>query len=143
MDGDDVIEQVLLLKEDAATRVQTIKTATASKMQELGTAGQRLMQAAEKRVAERIVIEEGGNASKPKRHSLSTLLEKEQEDAAERRILEAQKAELHREELQLRRAELKQQRRQHGMLLEQMQHQTAQTETLMKLLTTAISKNAE
>ncbi|KAG7376812.1 hypothetical protein PHYPSEUDO_012690 [Phytophthora pseudosyringae] len=50
-DDDDVLEHVLLLKEDAATRVQTKKAATAAKTQELETAGQRLMQAAEQRCA--------------------------------------------------------------------------------------------
>ncbi|KAE9013013.1 hypothetical protein PF005_g9439 [Phytophthora fragariae] len=98
-DDDDVLEQLMRLEDNAIIRVQTQKAATASKTQELETMGQRLMQAAEKRVAMRIDITEGYKSSKPKRHRLSTLLDKEQEKAAARRNLEAQKVQRHREEL--------------------------------------------
>ncbi|ETN08668.1 hypothetical protein PPTG_22942 [Phytophthora nicotianae INRA-310] len=95
------------------------------KTQGIETACQRLMQAAEKRY---------------KRHRLSTLLQNEQEEAIERRKLEEQKVNLHREVLQLRREELDHQRHQHELIREHMQHQAAQTESLLKLVAAAISQ---
>ncbi|ETI46662.1 hypothetical protein F443_08958 [Phytophthora nicotianae P1569] len=113
-------------------------TKTTMKTQGIETACQRLMQAAEKRVSARLI---GGGQKKPqKRHRLSTLLQNEQEEAIERRKLEEQKVNLHREVLQLRREELDHQRHQHELIREHMQHQAAQTESLLKLVAAAISQ---
>ncbi|EGZ07742.1 hypothetical protein PHYSODRAFT_340790 [Phytophthora sojae] len=105
-ESDDILEQLQQLKN--AAEQQKNKAKSTSKTQELETAGQLLMQAAEKRVSERLAAgtKDSGH---PKCRRLSTLLDQELEEAIERRKLEAEKVELHREELQLRREELKQQ----------------------------------
>ncbi|ETI53714.1 hypothetical protein F443_03388 [Phytophthora nicotianae P1569] len=134
-DNDDVLQQ---LKTEAAIQKQVSKKNAAMKTQEIETAGQRLMQAAEKRVSARLI---GGGQKKPqKRRRLSTLLQNEQEEAVERRKLEEQKVNLHREELQLRREEFDHQRRQHEFIREKMQHQAAQTKSLLKLVSAAINQ---
>ncbi|ETP09302.1 hypothetical protein F441_14827, partial [Phytophthora nicotianae CJ01A1] len=121
-DNDDVLEQLQQLKTEAAIQKQVSKKNAAMKTHEIETAGQRLMQAAEKR------------DDKPQKcRRLSTLLQNEREEAVERRKLEEQKINLHQKELQLRREELDHQRRQHELIREQMQHQAAQTESLLKL----------
>ncbi|KAG7379344.1 hypothetical protein PHYPSEUDO_008700 [Phytophthora pseudosyringae] len=133
------LEQLEQLKNAGATQNQARKNHAATKTLELETAGQRLMQAAEEMYSIREAnCWSGNNGGKPKRRHLSALLEKEQEEAAECRRLEEMKVGLHREELQLRRDELEQQRHQHELLHEQIKQQAAQTESLLKLLTAAI-----
>lgn len=95
------------------------------------------------RVSARLAAGDGPNGVKPKRRRLSTLLEKEQEEASERRKLDEQKVELDKEELQLRHDGLAEQRRQHELIREQMQQQAAQTESILKLLAKAISQKGK
>ncbi|EGZ06174.1 hypothetical protein PHYSODRAFT_246545 [Phytophthora sojae] len=128
-ENDDILEQLQQLKNAAVAEQQENKAKSTSKTQELETAGHLLMQAAEKRVSERLAA--GKDSGHPKRRRLSTLIDQELEEAIERRKLEAEKVELHREELQLRREELEQQQRQQDLLREQIQQQAAQTESIL------------
>ncbi|KAE9158760.1 hypothetical protein PF005_g32317 [Phytophthora fragariae] len=101
------------------------------------------MQAAEERVAKRIASGGSSTQQRPKRLRLSTLLDNELDEAVKHRKLEEDKVELHREELQLRRDELAQQKRQQELLCEQIQQQAAQTEAILKLLTSVIGRSGK
>ncbi|KAE8961563.1 hypothetical protein PR001_g30004 [Phytophthora rubi] len=141
---DDVLERILLLRDAASGQKQAKRAHQNTKTQELETAGQRLMRAAEERVSERIEggddAREGQQREKPKRRRLSVMLEHEQKEAVERRKLEEKKVALQKEERNLRREELDEQRRQRNLMQEQMQQQAEQTSALMKLLAAAISE---
>ncbi|KAE8878625.1 hypothetical protein PF005_g7987 [Phytophthora fragariae] len=70
-------------------------------------------------------------------------MDNELDEAMKRRKLEEDKVELHREELQQRRDELAQQKQQQGLLCEQMHQQAAQTEAILKLLTSIIGRSGK
>ncbi|KAE8953782.1 hypothetical protein PR001_g32747, partial [Phytophthora rubi] len=126
-----LLQQLQQLKNAAAAELESKKKNADSKSEAIETAGQKLMQAAEERVAKRIASGGSSTQQRPKRLRLSTLLDNELDEAMKRRKLEEDKVELHREELQLRRDELAQQKRQQELLCEQIQQQAAQTEAIL------------
>ncbi|OWZ04247.1 hypothetical protein PHMEG_00023880 [Phytophthora megakarya] len=141
--NDDALEELLKLRQAASDKKREAKARQESRADEMETAGERLMHAAETRVAERLTSSSSSEEKGAKRRRLSVLLESEQQETVARRQLEEPKVDMQSQELQLRRDELEEQRKQRELMQVQIQQQTKQTEMLMTLLSSAISQTKE